>query len=82
MLGTDSDAVIAKKLGCSRSMLSWKRKQLKIPAFQSKHSNYWTEEEIKLLGTDTDESIAKKVGRGISAVQGKQYKIGISVYKK
>jgi hypothetical protein len=70
LVGTDSDKVIALRIGRSRGAIRGKRRDLGIPPHSDGVSpgRPWTVAELALLGTDHDRVIAARVNRSVSAV--------------
>jgi hypothetical protein len=77
LLGTGSDASVARALGRSKSSVHSKRQALKIPAFCTVPRPF-SAKEIALLGTDSDAAIAKRVRRHPSGITAKRTELGIS----
>jgi hypothetical protein len=82
LLGTMSDAELAKKIGCIGYTVYKKRKTLGILAFE-KHVDLvhvdWDSWQ-HLLGTMSDVELAKKIGCSHVAVGDKRKKLGIPVF--
>jgi len=76
MIGTGTDAAIARALGLPRYAVIHKRYQLGIPSFV-RAADQWTEDEIALLGTATDPEIARRVAKSAGAVAKKRKQLGI-----
>ena len=77
LLGTDSDATIAKRLGVSPSRIFLQRSRRGIPAHKSmKRPNYkWGQTELDLLRTYTDREIAKITGRSLREIAAKRREV-------
>jgi hypothetical protein len=73
LLGTDSDAKIAKILGLKVHAVVDQRRRLGI----RRPVRHWTEAECKLLGTATDVEVARKTGRTEQSVRLKRDALGI-----
>jgi hypothetical protein len=76
LLGTDSDASIARALGCPISTVHSKRRRLKIPAHGTRGRRF-SAREIALLGTDSDAIIARRLRRHASLITRKRVELGI-----
>ena len=61
LLGTDTDAVIAARIGRGPGAVRIKRWGLGIPA-HGPHRREWTKRELSLLGTMTDTALAERLG--------------------
>lgn len=79
LLGTDTDMVIAEKIGVSRDVVAVWRHQREIPKYKrgGPRAADWEHEEDVLLGTDTDANIALVLGRTLLAVGMRRRKLGI-----
>ncbi len=73
LLGTDSDAKIAKILGLKLHEVFDQRRRLGIP----RPVRHWTEAECKLLGTASDVEIARQTGRTEHSVRHKRDELGV-----
>ncbi len=83
LLGTMPDAALARALGITKGMVTWKRMTTGIPAFRTKRRTYpWTEELIALLGRMPDREVARISGFSVSAVQRKRAALGIAAEGK
>lgn len=76
LLGTDDDAVIARRIGVGKDAVFERRRKLEIQPHQPQRP--WGPEEDALLGTDDDAVIARRLGRGIHAVRGRRKQLGIA----
>jgi hypothetical protein len=74
LLGTDSDAAIAKHLGIEPSKVFLQRSRRGIRAFESLRHGYckWGQTELGLFRNYTDEEIAKLTGRSVKEVAAKR----------
>src|SRR6266581_3126437 len=79
LLGTESDEVIAKKLGRTFIAVSYRRQQKHIPT-AGKQYRAWTGEEEKLLGTDTDTAIALHLHRSAIDVRWRRETLGVKAF--
>lgn len=61
LLGTDTDAAIAKQIGRTHSAVTNKRLELDLPP-AIPHEREWTPSELKLLGTMSDLALAEQLG--------------------
>ena len=78
LLGTDTDAEIARTIGWTEADVRRRRIRYRIRAFQGPRQPYfWSDEEIALLGTMSDKAVAKNLRRDQSAVNRKRRKLGI-----
>jgi DNA-binding Lrp family transcriptional regulator len=89
LLGTDSDAKIAKRLGLSASGVGNKRLLMGIKAFVPTVStkkgvarpNFdWTPDAIAMLGTAPDSTVGKALGLSFGAIALKRRKLGIQSF--
>lgn len=87
LLGTMTDADVAKIIGGKTSTVMEKRQSLQIAPFKPKvgrlkgksRPNFdWTDHHIKLLGTKPDAELARQFGLSNSAVGLKRRSLGIS----
>jgi DNA-binding Lrp family transcriptional regulator len=78
LLGTDTDANIAKELGVHVYTINRYRKQLNIPAFRPIHK--WTKAEESLIGTMPDSELAKQLDLSELQVINKRRKLKIAGY--
>ena len=62
LLGTDSDAAIARRLGRTVSAVAARRNASGLPAFGHSYERSWVPEEDRLLGTQPDRELAKRFG--------------------
>jgi hypothetical protein len=70
LLGTATDAQIARRLRRTVGSVAWRRREKGIPPLTNVRP--WTAQEIAMLGTLTDRKIARKLGRTASAVSCKR----------
>lgn len=61
MLGTATDAAVAKRLKRTVSAVLTKRHAMGIAAFRQ-HSREWTQKEIAMLGKMSDAKVAEALG--------------------
>ena len=78
LLGTMSDAKVAKSLGISIPTVLKKRKELDIPRIP--RGRQWTEEQIALLGTISDRELGERLGISTHPVFLKREELGIPAY--
>ena len=76
LLGTESDAGVARRLGLSKVIVMNIRRRLGIPAFQQR----WTELEIAMLGTATDDEVARRLRKPLRAVREKRERLGVPAF--
>jgi hypothetical protein len=76
LLGTVPDSTIARIRGTTISPVAFKRKNLGIPACNSKRSAPWTPELLALFGTMPDRKIAQLRETVVSAVTSKRRTTG------
>ena len=69
LLGTASDAVVAKRLGISALKVYTERANRRIPAYNRYR---WGQTELALFRSYTDEEIAKMTGRSVTEIGGKR----------
>jgi len=80
LLGTDTDAKIAQKLGIHMKSVQAKRASLRIPRFDPK-AHRWTDEMLGQLGKMTDQAFAEKFGLTKVIASKKRIKLGIASFK-
>jgi hypothetical protein len=80
LLGTDSDARIAKLLDRTVDAVRSRRCALGIPLHHRIGPKPWTAEEEKLLGRKPDDEIATLLGRGERGVQIHRQTLGIPAF--
>ena len=61
LLGTDTDAAIAAKLGRTPKAIEAHRRKLGIAAHRP-HKRRWIKRELRLLGTMSDAALAERLG--------------------
>ena len=76
LLGTDSDARVAKHLGIHIWMVRRRRKMLGIPPFGPQPIPHWGTTELEMLGRLPDDELAKLFGRTVESVKRKRFEIG------
>ena len=74
LLGTQSDAAIAKLLNLTAAVVYKQRLRLGI----TREVERWTEAELRLLGTASDGEIGRKLGKSMTAVRLKRLRLKIS----
>jgi hypothetical protein len=73
LLGTASDAAIAKRLGCSMSAVSDRRGKLGIRNHgRATGTCKWGQSDVNMLGRYADEEVAKITGRSLREVIAKR----------
>jgi hypothetical protein len=75
MLGTKSDAALARQWGFWDKTVGDERRRRGIPAWSTHHR--WTKAELELLGTMPDADLARQLGMSIVAVRGMRQKRGV-----
>jgi hypothetical protein len=80
MLGTESDRVVAERLGLEVSTVVYQRMRRDIPTANPRQP--WTEAEEALLGTRPDRDLARKWGRTELGVAVRRRELGIKVFRK
>ena len=84
LLGTDTDANIATRLGIPEHAVRFKRWKMDIPSYveySGKQNTFeWTRAKIALLGTNLDGVIARRLGVTRSAVALKRAQLGIKSF--
>jgi len=79
LLGTASDAAIAKKLGCSMSAVTDRRGKLGIPSHgRATGACKWGQCDLNMLGRYPDEEVAKITGRSLREVIAKRHELNRS----
>ena len=73
LLGTQSDAAIARRLGLTEAVVYNQRRRLGI----ARPVERWSDDQIRLLGTAPDAEIARRLGKNEAAVRGKRLRQGI-----
>jgi DNA-binding CsgD family transcriptional regulator len=86
LLGTDSDANVAARLGVHRGSVLRMRRILGVPAFGPQagkgHSWFnWTLDAQAMLGRMPDEAVAKRLGLSRGAVTAQREKLGVPSYR-
>ena len=71
LLGTDSDAVIAERLGVSIAAVEAQRKQRHIPVYGNGGCR-WGQTDLGLLRSYSDEEIAKITRRSLREIAAKR----------
>jgi hypothetical protein len=82
MLGTISDAALARKLGVCIGTVFKKRQKLGIPASRPPKSIDWTPAIIASLGRIPDGEVARIYGMNILSVHQKRTSLGIRCYAR
>jgi hypothetical protein len=82
MLGTISDAVLARKLGLCVGTVLKKRQKLGIPASRPPKSVHWTPAIIATLGRIPDGEVARIYGLNVVSVYKKRLDLGIRCYAR
>ncbi len=80
LLGTVSDAALAKQLGISPAAVFQKRCAVGVPAFE-KRFRAWGVTELTMLGRYADAEIAKLSGRPLEDVLLKRKELGVAAPK-
>jgi hypothetical protein len=76
LLGTMTDAALAKRLGCATMTVFKRRHALKIaPLRPSGGYNKWGVTELAMLGRWPDEELAQITGRSLAEVQAKRLEL-------
>jgi hypothetical protein len=78
LLGTLSDAEVAKRTGRGANAVRVKRCKLGIP---NPSGPGWTAEELELLGTSPDAEVAARIGRTEGAVTRKRCRLRIPTFR-
>ena len=81
LLGTDTDAAIAKKVGRNQHAVTIQRTKLGIPAAQPRGYD-WTSDEDAMLGTGTDQAVADTLGVAKITIMRRRQKLGIPSFNK
>ena len=79
LLGTMSDVDLARRIGVKTWLVTYKRRQLKIPYYTGpkKSAVPWAEEEVRLLGRIPDAEVARRIGRAVTAVKARRQMLRI-----
>ncbi len=80
LLGSDTDAAIAERIGRSRTVVTAMRSALGIRPY--KPVRFLDPAVLKLLGTAGDRVIAEQVGCGLAFVRALRLGLGIPPYRK
>jgi hypothetical protein len=80
LLGTMSDAKVAKIIGVSKSAVYSKRKELDVDKVE--FTREWTQEDIDLLGTMTDIEASKALGIPVPKIFQKRHELGIPRFER
>jgi hypothetical protein len=86
LLGTDSDAAVARELGMHPSSVTSKRHRLGIPAFNPPPHERpgrfpWQPEHLALLGKVSDGELARTLGLAPATLTRKRQKLGIPPFQ-
>jgi len=82
LLGTDTDARVAEKLGRSAVAVRSRRAALGIPLKHRIAPDEWTHDEEKLLGVQSDADVARMLGRNERGVQLRRQMLGIPAFRQ
>lgn len=77
LLGTDTDAAIARMLRRTISAVVSRRNASGIPAFGHAYERVWTSAEDRLLGTQPDRELAKRFGYSARMILQRRLKLGV-----
>ena len=75
LLGTDTDAAIAKLLGIPKDSVFSQRTLHGIPAYGKPGASKWGETELALLRNYTDREIAKITSRSLQEIAAKRREV-------
>ncbi|HBH7899838.1 hypothetical protein [Vibrio parahaemolyticus] len=84
LLGTDTDANIAERLGISRNdsnVVRLRRVSLGVEPFYQPCERPWTPEEESILGTMPLKDVSKRLDRSVWYINKRMKKLGIAPYK-
>ena len=81
LLGKMADAALAASLGVTRTTVTNKRLELKIPAFVTQKDHKWKASDRKQLGVMSDISLSQKLGICASQVRNMRLKLEIPAYQ-
>jgi hypothetical protein len=81
LLGTATDAQLARHLGRTVPAVISRRLKLGVRKFQSQAARPWTPEEFALLGTLPDRQLAQHCHRSYDAVAAYRWKKGIAAFR-
>ncbi|MBK8916428.1 MAG: hypothetical protein IPM64_17825 [Phycisphaerales bacterium] len=76
LLGTDTDAAVAARIGRTLTAVLRRRRDLAISAYTT-HARAWTAAELARLGTVADEQLAQELGCRRITVMRKRRALGI-----
>src|SRR5690349_11116141 len=76
LLGTDTDEVIARRLGRRFKQVRSKRQHLKIPSF-GLTKRFWTPDEDQLVGRMDDAELAAQLKRTVESVRKRRHEKGL-----
>lgn len=80
LLGTMTDAELARRLGIRHHVVVYKRLSLGIPSFKNMKEREWGQKELGLLGKKSDEEVAGLLGVTRTTVKNKRKSLGIEAF--
>lgn len=80
LLGTMTDAELARRLGIPLYVVIYKRLSLGIPSFKNMKVREWKRNELGLLGKKSDEEVAKLLGMAKTTISNKRKSLGIEAF--
>jgi hypothetical protein len=81
LLGTMSDATLAKRFRVTRTTVTNMRLKLNISAFVTQKNHKWKEADKNLLGVISDQQLGQKLGICSSQVRNMRLKLNIDAYQ-
>lgn len=80
LLGTMTDAELARRLGIRHHLVLYRRLALGIPSFKNMKEYEWGKKDIRLLGTKSDQEVAELLGIAKTTVINKRRSLGIEAF--
>lgn len=80
LLGTMTDAELARRLGIRHHLVPYKRTALGIPSFKNMKEREWGKKDLRLLGKKSDQEVAKLLGLTKTTVRNKRISLGIEAF--
>lgn len=80
LLGTMTDAALARRLGIRHHLVLYKRLSLGIPSFKNMKEREWGQKDLRLLGKKSDQEVAELLGMTKTTVVNKRRSLGIEAF--
>lgn len=80
LLGTMTDAELAKRLGMKHAAVLYKRLALGVPSFKNRKEHEWKQKDLRLLGKKSDQQLADMLGLAKTTVINKRRSLGIEAF--